>query len=50
MERYRAQERCTTLFCFVYDPEGRIGNPRGLESDLATISDQFTVDVLVAPK
>lgn len=50
IERYRAQERCTTLFCFVYDPEGRIGNPRGLESDLATISDQFTVDALVAPK
>jgi DpnII restriction endonuclease len=50
IERYRTQERCTTLFCFVYDPEGRIGNPRGLESDLATISDHFTVDVLVAPK
>jgi hypothetical protein len=50
IERYRTRERCTALFCFVYDPEGRIGNPRGLEQDLATASDHFTVDVLVAPK
>jgi len=50
IERYRTRERCTALFCFVYDPEGRIGNPRGLENDLATTSDHFTVDVLVAPK
>jgi len=50
IERYRARGRCTNLFCFVYDPEGRIGNPRGLESDLASTSENFTVDVLVAPK
>jgi hypothetical protein len=34
----------------VYDPEGRIGNPRGLEQDLATTSEHFTIDILVAPK
>jgi REase_DpnII-MboI len=50
IERYRTRERCTALFCFVYDPEGRIGNPRGLEQDLATTSEHFTVNVLVAPK
>lgn len=50
IERYRTRERCIALFCFVYDPEGRIGNPRGLEQDLATVTDHFTVDVLVAPK
>lgn len=50
IEHYRTREHCTALFCFVYDPEGRIGNPRGLEHDLATVSDSFTVDVLVAPK
>jgi hypothetical protein len=50
IERYRVRGRCTNLFCFVYDPEGRIGNPRGLESDLASTSENFTVDVLVAPK
>jgi len=50
VERYRTRERCSALFCFVYDPEGRIGNPRGLETDLSTINEHFTVDVLVAPK
>ena len=49
-ERYRARGRCTNLFCFIYDPEGRIGNPRGLESELASTSEHFTVDVLIAPK
>jgi hypothetical protein len=31
-ERHRSHDRCTTLLCFIYDPEGRIGNPRGLET------------------
>lgn len=49
-ERYAARKNCRTLFCFVYDPEGRIGNPRGFESDLTSVSDRYTVEVLVAPK
>ncbi len=49
-ERYRVREQCTGLFCFIYDPDGRIGNPRGMEHDLATVNDHFTVNVFVAPK
>jgi hypothetical protein len=49
-ERYRSHGRCTTLLCFMYDPEGRIGNPRGLEASLTSVSKSFIVDVLVAPK
>ncbi len=49
-KRYAARENCRTLFCFVYDPEGRIGNPRGLEMDLTSVSDRYTVELLVAPK
>jgi REase_DpnII-MboI len=49
-ERYRSHGRCTTLLCFMYDPEGRIGNPRGLEASLASVSKSFVIDVLVAPK
>jgi hypothetical protein len=48
--RYSARNRCATLLCFIYDPDGRIGNPRGLEADLTSVSDQFTVEVLVTPK
>ena len=50
IERYRARGRCTHLLCFIYDPDGRIGNPRGLESELASTSAQFTIDIVVAPK
>ena len=49
-DRYRARGRCTQLLCFIYDPEGRIGNPRGLENELASSTEHFTVDVIVAPK
>ena len=48
--RYSGRNRCAALLCFIYDPEGRIGNPRGLEADLTSVSDHFTVDVLVTPK
>ena len=47
---YSGRADCRTLVCFVYDPEGRIGNPRGLESELTTVSDAFTVEVIIAPK
>jgi hypothetical protein len=41
---------CRTLVCFIYDPEGRVGNPRGLESDLTMVGDTFTLEVIIAPK
>ncbi len=49
-ERYRSYGCCRTLLCFMYDPEGRIGNPRGLESSLTSVTDSFVIDLLVAPK
>lgn len=48
--RYRAHPDCRMLFCFVYDPEGRIGNPSGLESDLSRSDGNLDVRVVVAPK
>ena len=45
-----AREQCSHLFCFIYDPEGRIGSPKRLETDLTSVSDRYTVDVIVAPK
>jgi hypothetical protein len=47
---YSGRIDCRTLVCFIYDPEGRIGNPRGLESDLTMVSDAFTLEVIIAPK
>ena len=36
--RYRQQADCESLVCFVYDPSGRVQNPRGVERDLAKLS------------
>jgi hypothetical protein len=47
---YGARPDGTTLLCFIYDPDGRVGNPRGLEADLTTVSDNYMVEVIVAPK
>lgn len=47
---YFARPNGKTLLCFIYDPDGRIGNPRGLEADLTTVGDTYAVEVIVAPK
>ena len=49
-ERYSIHPNCHTLLCFVYDPEGRVVNPRRLEADLTRESGGRTVEVLIAPK
>ncbi len=49
IERYKKHSDCDYLICFVYDPEGRIGNPRGLEKDLSKEEDGFRVSVYVRP-
>lgn len=47
---YRAQGRCSIVFCFMYDPEGRIGSPKRLETTLTSVSEHCRIEVLVAPK
>lgn len=47
--KYKRHPGCRTLFCFVYDPDGRIANPRGIENDLNANQDELTVRVLIAP-
>ena len=48
--RYEAHPDCKTLVCFVYDPEGRIGNPVGIERDLEKYGGALRVRVIIAPK
>jgi len=36
--KYQKHPDCETLVCFIYDPEGRIGNPVGLINDLMEMS------------
>lgn len=48
---YSEHPDCNTLICFVYDPEGIICNPVGLETDLAKqSSEKLKVIVQIYPK
>lgn len=47
--RYEAHPDCDALVCFVYDPEGRILNPRGIENDLRRSEGSLLVEVLIRP-
>lgn len=48
--RYEHHPDCDLLICFVYDPEGRIGNPVGLERDLENSGGRLKIRVIIAPK
>ena len=48
--RYQSHPNCRNLVCFVYDPEAKIGNPKGLENDLNNLSNEkINIIVLIRP-
>lgn len=47
--RYETHQDCKRLICFVYDPDGLLRNPRGLESDLRRTDGPLPVDVWIRP-
>jgi hypothetical protein len=47
--KYQTHQDCKTLICFVYDPEGRIINPKGIENDLNQKNDAFQVMIIIKP-
>ena len=50
IERYKEHPDCNTLICFIYDPDGRITNSRGLSEDLESQSrDDLKVIIVVEP-
>ena len=49
IQKYQAHPDCKALVCFVYDPEGKISNPRGLEKDLEQVTDNIEVKVFIRP-
>lgn len=50
IERYTAHPDCETLICFVYDPEGRVSNPVGIENDLTKNVGDLNVITIITPK
>jgi hypothetical protein len=50
IDHYRVHPKCSTLVCFVYDPDHRIANAVGFEKDLeGQRTDMLDVRVVVAP-
>jgi hypothetical protein len=48
--KYRSHPDCKFLICFVYDPEERILNPRGIEEDLNKPVGDINVRVYIAQR
>lgn len=46
--KYKTHPDCKKLICFVYDPDGRIGNPIGMINDLEKQNESF-VKVYINP-
>lgn len=49
-QRYASHQDCKVLFGFIYDPEGRIPNPRRVESDLTAKGEGGNVEIQIFPK
>ena len=47
---YKNHPNCKELYCFAYDPDGMIRNPRGLEHDLTKETDGLKVITYVCPR
>ena len=48
-DKYKTHPSCKKLICFVYDPDGRINNPKGIQNDLNKESDEFEVEIIIKP-
>lgn len=48
--RYRVHPDCMRLICFVYDPDGRIQNPKGINNDLTSSERDFEVQIRIRPE
>lgn len=48
--KYKQHPLCRSLYCVVYDPLGRISNPRGVENDLSGDNEKMTIRVMIVPR
>lgn len=47
---YKKHPDCKFLYCFVYDPDEYISNPKGIQNDLSKKENDFNVIVNITPK
>lgn len=48
--KHKKHPQCKRLICFIYDPDGRIANPRGIEADLSNCDQEIDVQTIIVPK
>ena len=48
--KYKEHPKTKSLFCFVYDPEGLLANPSGIERDLSNANNGIPVTCVIRPK
>lgn len=48
-EKYKNHPDCEKLYCFIYDPEGLLGNPAGIKNDLENAHKDF-LKVFIKPE
>ena len=49
-QRYQTHLDCKRIICFVYDPEGFIVNPKGIENDLSKDMNGIPISVFIRPQ
>ena len=49
-QKYKEHPDCKRLICFVYDPQGIIVNPRGIEADLSRDTNEIPITVYIRPE
>lgn len=49
MAKYQCHPNCKKLYCFVYDKDEVIRNPRGLEKDLEKLPSDIGIKVIIRP-
>lgn len=48
--KYKEHPKTKSLFCFIYDPEGLLPNPSGMERDLSRSGGDIPVTCVIRPK
>lgn len=49
IEKYKTHPHCKQLYCFIYDPDGFLGNPNAIKDDLETSHKDF-VKIFIRPE
>lgn len=47
-EKYKTHPDCRKIYCFVYDPQGYLGNPIGIKRDLEKGNEDY-IKVFIRP-